>query len=128
MVVLPTSRATLTCCTCQSCFLQRADESKSVAGTSCVDYSPLNRLKKTIDAGGESGRTFFGMLDYVIKHQPSIVVLENVSGAPWDEVVERFAEIDYDAAVLRLDTKHYYIPHTRTRGCTFVLLKQLKHA
>ncbi|KAK4703476.1 hypothetical protein P7C70_g2742, partial [Phenoliferia sp. Uapishka_3] len=88
-----------------------------VAGTSCVDYSPLNTEKKTIKAGGESGRTFFGMLDYVTRHKPKIVILENVSGAPWGAVSEEFEKIEYRADFVRLDTKAYYIPHTRTRGC-----------
>ncbi|SCZ92470.1 BZ3500_MvSof-1268-A1-R1_Chr5-2g07888 [Microbotryum saponariae] len=87
-----------------------------VAGTSCVDYSPLNTKQKTIDDQGESGRTFFGMLDYVEKHQPPIVILENVSNAPWDEVVKKFHSIKYHAVYVRLDTKHYYIPHTRSRA------------
>ncbi|SCV72512.1 BQ2448_4049 [Microbotryum intermedium] len=87
-----------------------------VAGTSCVDYSPLNTKQKTIDDQGESGRTFFGMLDYVEKHQPPIVILENVSNAPWDEVVKKFHSIKYHAIYVRLDTKHYYIPHTRSRA------------
>ncbi|KAK4046509.1 hypothetical protein OIV83_006035 [Microbotryomycetes sp. JL201] len=95
-----------------------------VAGTSCVDYSPLNTKKKTIDARGESGRTFFGMMDYVVKHKPTIVILENVSGAPWDEVVDRFDKIDYSATFIRLDTKHYYIPHTRSRGYLLAIPKQ----
>jgi hypothetical protein len=45
------------------------------------------------------------MLDYVSKHQPPIVILENVSNAPWDEVVIKFAGINYEAAYIRLDTK-----------------------
>lgn len=96
-----------------------------MAGTSCVDYSPLNTKKKGIDAQGESGkscigpgkpreayrlhaspgRTFFGMLDYVAKHQPPIVILENVVGAPWDEVVKKVADIKYLAMHIKLDTK-----------------------
>ncbi|KAH8043594.1 all-trans-retinol 13,14-reductase [Aureococcus anophagefferens] len=32
-----------------------------IAGTSCVDYSNLNDHKKTLDQGGESGQTFYGM-------------------------------------------------------------------
>ena len=68
-----------------------------IAGTSCVDYSNLNNQQQDIDANGESGRTFRGMLQWVKKHQPPIVILENVCSAPWDKVVEYFAEIDYDA-------------------------------
>lgn len=87
-----------------------------VAGTSCVDYSTLNNEKKDIDANGESGRTFRGMLSWVQKHRPKVVILENVCSAPWDRVVEKFGSIMYSAAHQRLDTKNYYIPHTRTRG------------
>ena len=36
-----------------------------IAGTSCVDYSNLNTQKQDIDANGESGRTFRGMMDWV---------------------------------------------------------------
>ncbi|WVR03552.1 hypothetical protein IAU60_000544 [Kwoniella sp. DSM 27419] len=90
-----------------------------IAGTSCVDYSNLNNVQQDIDANGESGRTFRGMLQWVKKHQPPIVILENVCNAPWDKVVEHFAQINYDAQHARLDTKEYYIPHTRTRVYLF---------
>ena len=77
----------------------------SVAGTSCVDYSPLNRHGKGIDDGGESGDTFAGMLAYVVKHRPVIVILENVCKAPWKDVEARFSAVGFDALALRLDTK-----------------------
>ncbi|KAI8996425.1 hypothetical protein BD414DRAFT_477931 [Trametes punicea] len=86
-----------------------------VAGTSCVDYSNLNNEKQDIDANGESGRTFRGMMSWVKKHRPPLVILENVCGAPWDRVVEYFARNGYSAEHLRVDTKTFYIPHTRTR-------------
>ncbi|KAF8323124.1 hypothetical protein DL93DRAFT_2162312 [Clavulina sp. PMI_390] len=87
-----------------------------VAGTSCVDYSTLNNEKQDIDANGESGRTFRGMLSWVTKHRPKIVILENVCGAPWNRVVTKFEGVNYSAAHQRFDTRLYYIPHTRTRG------------
>ncbi|WWD22469.1 hypothetical protein CI109_106962 [Kwoniella shandongensis] len=90
-----------------------------IAGTSCVDYSNLNNVQQDIDANGESGRTFRGMLQWVKKHQPPVVILENVCNAPWDKVVQYFAQIDYDAQYTRLDTKEFYIPHTRTRVYLF---------
>nr|XP_019014690.1 DNA repair protein Rad8 [Kwoniella pini CBS 10737]OCF53471.1 DNA repair protein Rad8 [Kwoniella pini CBS 10737] len=90
-----------------------------IAGTSCVDYSNLNNVQQDIDANGESGRTFRGMLQWVKKHQPPVVILENVCNAPWDKVVGYFAQIDYDAQFTRLDTKEFYIPHTRTRVYLF---------
>ncbi|EJD08575.1 uncharacterized protein FOMMEDRAFT_102039 [Fomitiporia mediterranea MF3/22] len=86
-----------------------------IAGTSCVDYSTLNNEKKDIDSNGESGRTFRGMLSWVDKHRPPLVILENVCGAPWNKVVSHFGNIQYSAAYFRVDTKNFYIPHTRTR-------------
>lgn len=41
------------------------------------------------------------MLDYVVAHQPPIVILENVAGAPWDEVAVKFKEIGYRAVTVR---------------------------
>lgn len=88
-----------------------------IAGTSCVDYSGLNNKRKGIKDGGESGRTFFGMRAWVEKHQPAVVILENVKTAPWAAVAEAFGDIGYDAAFDNsFDTKNYYIPHTRQRG------------
>ncbi|KAJ4466088.1 hypothetical protein C8J55DRAFT_565810 [Lentinula edodes] len=86
-----------------------------VAGTSCVDYSNLNNEKQDIDANGESGRTFRGMMGWVTRHRPPIVILENVCSAPWDRVKEKFEKHNYSALHIRVDTKQYYIPHTRTR-------------
>ncbi|KAG5191768.1 S-adenosyl-L-methionine-dependent methyltransferase [Tribonema minus] len=87
-----------------------------VAGTSCVDYSNLNNEKKDLDAKGESGQTFRGMMQWVVKNRPPLVILENVCGAPWERVAERFEENGYNAGFMRVDTKLHYIPHTRTRG------------
>ncbi|KAJ1308686.1 hypothetical protein OPQ81_004377 [Rhizoctonia solani] len=87
-----------------------------VAGTSCVDFSNLNNARLGIDAGGESSNTFHGMLSWVKRHRPPIVILENVCSAPWPEIVLKLKSIDYAAQPARFDTKQYYIPHTRTRG------------
>lgn len=87
-----------------------------VAGTSCVDYSNLNNKKLDLDDGGESGRTFSGMLSWVTKTRPPIVILENVCNGPWARMAEKFRAKGYSAHFERLDTKHYYIPHTRQRG------------
>lgn len=86
-----------------------------VAGTSCVDYSNLNNEKQDLDANGESGRTFRGMMSWVRNHQPPLVILENVCSAPWERVVNYFEKNNYSAKFVRVDTKQYYIPHTRTR-------------
>jgi site-specific DNA-cytosine methylase len=88
-----------------------------VAGTSCVDYSNLNNEKQHITAKGESGRTFFGMIAWVKNHRPPLVIIENVMNAPWSDVQRFFGDIGYSALFSkRLDTKNFYIPHTRTRG------------
>ncbi len=87
-----------------------------VAGTSCVDYSNLNNQKKDLEQQGESGNTFRGMLSWVTKHRPRIVILENVCSAPWGKVAKHFEDIGYSSAPTKFDTKDFYIPHTRTRG------------
>jgi site-specific DNA-cytosine methylase len=87
-----------------------------IAGTSCVDYSNLNNQQKTIDQQGESGQTFRGMMDWIAAAKPPLVILENVKGAPWQTKVDWLGKIGYDAVFEFLDTKRYYIPHTRQRG------------
>ncbi|KAG1860678.1 hypothetical protein DFJ58DRAFT_778472 [Suillus subalutaceus] len=86
-----------------------------VAGTSC---------KKTIDGGGESGRTFHGMMSWVTNHRPPLVILENVCSAPWDRVKEYFEKQGYSAEHIKVDTKQYYIPHTRMRKYLFAVDKR----
>ena len=87
-----------------------------VAGTSCVDFSNLNNEKKTLDGQGESGRTFRGMLSWVSKHRPPIVIIENVKNAPWKDIKANMEGIGYSAMHRSLDTKQFYLPHTRQRG------------
>lgn len=88
-----------------------------VAGFSCVDFSSLNNEKKSINAGGESGDTFGAIRDYAEKYRPKLIILENVSHAPWEVIRDVIMKkIGYAAEFLRVDTKDYYIPHTRVRG------------
>ena len=94
-----------------------------IAGTSCVDYSNLNNEKKTIKEGGESGQTWRGLVQWIKKAQPPIVILENVKGAPWSTKVKIFESIGYHASFIHVDTKQYYIPHTRQRGYLFAVKK-----
>ena len=86
-----------------------------IAGTSCVDYSNLNTKQKGIEQKGESGQTFWGMLGWVRRHRPPIVIQENVCGAPWEQMKMYYAKEGYAATFLRVDTKNHYVPHTRTR-------------
>lgn len=88
-----------------------------IAGTSCVDFSNLNNNKQNIDGEGESGATFKGMLNWVDRHRPTVVIVENVLSAPWDKsVCPKFRRVGYSAEWIKMDTKTFYIPHTRQRG------------
>ena len=92
-----------------------------VAGTSCVDYSNLNNEKKGLNDKGESGQTFRGMMTWIKKNQPPIIILENVCNAPWSEIAQCFRDEGYESTFQRVDTKRYYIPHTRTRVYLFAV-------
>jgi site-specific DNA-cytosine methylase len=84
----------------------------------------LRTFQKTIDEKGESGQTWRGLEEWIIKAQPPIVIVENVFSAPWEKKIERFNKLGYQADFLRLDTKKYYIPHTRQRGYLFAIKKK----
>ena len=60
-------------------------------------------------------------MNWIKKASPLIVIIENVFGAPWDKKVELFAKLGYSADYLKLDTKDFYIPHTRQRGYLFAI-------
>ena len=62
-------------------------------------------------------------MTWIRKAKPPIVVIENVSQAPWELKVELFQKEGYAATFKRLDTKKYYIPHTRQRGYLFAASK-----
>ena len=87
-----------------------------VAGTSCVDFSKLNPRKKGLEEGGESGKTFEGMLNWVSVALPRIVLLENVCGAPWEIMCAAFVRLGYTMETTQVDSKHYLLPQTRVRG------------
>lgn len=44
------------------------------------------------------------------------MIIENLINAPWLMMVALLENLGYDAANTKLDTKKYYIPHTRNRG------------
>ncbi|KGO52427.1 Zinc finger, RING-type [Penicillium expansum] len=95
-----------------------------VAGTACVDFSPLNNRKKTLQQGGESGATFDGLLRYAERYRPRMVVQENVRNAPWDQMKGKWEELGYMSVCVNVDTKNYYIPQTRERGYMVVIDKR----
>jgi site-specific DNA-cytosine methylase len=87
-----------------------------IAGTACVDFSSLNNQQKTLQERGESGDTFAAVLAYAKKYRPTMLVLENVFGAPWDEMLAEYEGIEYVSAGVLVDSKNYYLPQTRQRG------------
>ena len=81
-----------------------------VVGTSCVDLSNLNKHSKTLEDGGESGRTWESVLAVCNPpkgtHRPKVVILENVFGkAPWDQMLGQYEEIGYEVAGVLVDSK-----------------------
>ena len=101
-----------------------------VAGFACVDFSMLNNKRKRLVVnleelpperllemlGGESSVTLTAILRYARQCRPPILILENILGASWNQIVKLFEQIDYSAGVVRLDTKYFYLPQTRQRG------------
>ena len=87
-----------------------------IAGTSCKDFSKLNKNKKTLSDDGESAETWKGVKSFVAVAKPLIVILENVKGAPWERMMVEYEEIGYETAGVHVDTKNFYLPQTRQRG------------
>ncbi|KAK1021151.1 hypothetical protein LTS16_026707, partial [Friedmanniomyces endolithicus] len=87
-----------------------------VAGTSCVDYSRQNAHRKGIADGGESGQTWYGALAYCKAIRPKMIIFENVQSADWESMLRHYRAIGYDCEGVFIDSKDYYIPHTRQRG------------
>jgi site-specific DNA-cytosine methylase/SNF2 family DNA or RNA helicase len=87
-----------------------------IAGTSCVDFSRLNKKQKDMDSGGESGDTWSAVLAFCRVFKPAIVLLENVYTAHWNKMLGHYEDIGYESAGVRLDSKDYYLPQTRQRG------------
>ncbi|KAF4618425.1 hypothetical protein G7Y89_g14878 [Cudoniella acicularis] len=94
-----------------------------IVGTCCVDWSILNSRQKKITDGGESADTFYAMVEYAKAYRPKLILIENVVSAPWTTSIKNpksftdaLGNIGYATAVIKLDTKDYYIPQTRRRG------------
>ncbi|KAF2722314.1 hypothetical protein K431DRAFT_284007 [Polychaeton citri CBS 116435] len=87
-----------------------------IAGTSCVDFSRLNNKQKGLNDNGESAKTWEAVTAFNKAFRPAIVILENVLNADWDAMLACYEEMQYESAGVLVDTKHFYIPHTRQRG------------
>ncbi|KAL2874671.1 hypothetical protein SGCOL_010141 [Colletotrichum sp. CLE4] len=77
----------------------------------------LEKIFKSIkDEKGESTKTFLSILMYTHAHRPKIVILENVTRAPWDQFRDFWLpSIGYVAAYVQVDSKNFLVPQTRQR-------------
>ncbi|CAL3967483.1 unnamed protein product [Diplocarpon coronariae] len=110
-----------------------------IAGFACDDFSLLNSHRKGLDDRGESGDTFYAIRHYVSRFKPKMIILENVISAPWlkakkkrgskkceDEpksILDLMEELGYAISFVKMDTKEYYLPHTRQRGYMVCILR-----
>lgn len=63
-----------------------------------------------------STTTFAAAINYLRERQPKIVIFENVETAPWESTADYvFPLSGYSIKIVKLDTKHYYLPQTRSR-------------
>ncbi|EED23539.1 SNF2 family helicase, putative [Talaromyces stipitatus ATCC 10500] len=87
-----------------------------IVGFPCVDYSMLNNFRKKFGERGESNDTFKGLVAYCKMHKPKLIIIENVSSAPWVPIQRSFQNIGYYCHHVKVDTKDFYIPQTRERS------------
>ena len=60
-----------------------------VAGTSCKDFSGLKgKDRKSIEAMGTSGQTFFGFVELLLEQGYRTAIVENVFGAEWAKMAQ----------------------------------------
>ena len=50
------------------------------------------------------------------------MILENIASAPWVRLKQLWKEGGYETLHIKVDTKDYYIPHTRQRGYMICIL------
>lgn len=79
--------------------------------------SAMHAMNAETEKKNQSEQTFSGAINYIKFRQPKVVICENVDSAPWQKLVDNgiFQLMGYSATVLRLDTKHFYMPQTRIR-------------
>lgn len=63
-----------------------------------------------------STTTFAAAINYLRERQPKIAIFENVEAAPWESTADYvFPLSGYSVKIVKLDTKHFYLPQTRSR-------------
>ena len=110
-----------------------------VVGFSCKDFSSLNvntkhhkdAVKKAFakhkdkdehdEPGSDSAETLLGVMKYIEKKRPAVVMLENVpqfdarDSSNWKALTEYADRIGYKADKWLLDTRDYFLPQARRR-------------
>ena len=93
-----------------------------------MDFSNLNTKKKSLlpvgdgpatgssRGGGESAATFEAICSYARVYRPAVMLIENISGAPWELIGREFDKINYSSLEAKVDTRQYLLPQTRNRG------------
>ncbi|KAF2421845.1 hypothetical protein EJ08DRAFT_682862, partial [Tothia fuscella] len=98
-----------------------------IAGSSCVDASLLNttRVKDLHEREGETHDTFMAVRRYMDWARPPMVILENVNGDEiWRGIQDEIEAIGYSMTVIDVDSKNFYLPHTRQRKYCLCLNKE----
>eukprot|EP00435_Cladocopium_sp_Y103_P031375 s1198_g7.t3 len=95
-----------------------------VAGFSCKDLSMMNSYRKTLQEMGQSGSTLRGILDYVERYRPKLVLLENVYAIAKrnsigfrqvELVLEGLKARGYAAGYRLMNSCDYFLPQIRHR-------------
>ncbi|KIX05807.1 uncharacterized protein Z518_03779 [Rhinocladiella mackenziei CBS 650.93] len=86
-----------------------------IAGSSCIDFSFLNKDRKKLEQDGVRGEsldTMDGVLAYAKQYRPNLILLENVIKAPWAKIKDEWSKADYSSTTrnraycLLIDRKH----------------------
>ena len=100
--------------------LDKGSEEGAVLESEQADGIDLSTMEKALalvtSEKGESSVTFRAVAIYARDFRPPLIILENILGAPWHTIRSVFDAINYDAGFVQVDTKDYYLPHTRQRG------------
>lgn len=100
-----------------------------ITGFVCKSVSTENNNRHTYsncieEASGETGETFSGMMSYIKKHKPMVVIAENVKGITMrnkgsppviGQVVDEMRQAGYSFGWKILNTRDFLIPQNRPR-------------
>ncbi|KAM0528249.1 hypothetical protein ACHAP6_002081 [Verticillium nonalfalfae] len=77
----------------------------------------LQDVRDSFHMEGESVKTFGSILQFIYDQRPKLIILENVSHAPWRAFTHFWLPlVGYVALSMKVDSKNFLVPQTRTRG------------